>query len=184
MGNGNGPPEAIPALPTRGRAAEPTGSLQRHQHVPQTLVLDPKTVPELRPCRSRARAQHVQHALLQAGSLAVHGKLGRSVPKFPNDLQVGCQGVARNQFQRHRRRRRRRAVLAGEDQVFPGSSEVKIRTTEGVDVTRATQSLARGGLLAAIAHATSAASIGKMDGGSGTYTDDPWTAEKGSILQL
>jgi hypothetical protein len=51
-GNGNGPPtsddRSAAALPTTRRPAEPAGSLQRLQHLPQALVLDRQRIAKLR----------------------------------------------------------------------------------------------------------------------------------------
>src|ERR1700677_131058 len=131
-------------LPTSGRATNPAGSLQRLQHLAQTLVLDPQGVPELRPRHGHALAQKVQHAFLKATPLAFRCELGRSVLQFPDDLQVSRLGVGRDQLQNDRRRCRRCTVLAREHQVLPTPPQIQVRIAEGVDITRATQSLAGG----------------------------------------
>src|SRR5271168_309910 len=135
---------SVQALPTSGRAAKPASPFQRLQHLAQPLVLDPQGVPELCPCHGHALAQKVQHAFPEAALLPVRGELGRNVPHFPDDLQVSCLFVGRDQLQIDRRCCRRRAMLAREHQVLTTPPQIEVRIAEGMDVTRAAQSLASG----------------------------------------
>jgi hypothetical protein len=80
-GNGNatrGP--SSHALPTRGRAAQPAGALERPEHLAEALILDRQAVSELRAREHDISGQRVEHLLLETARGAV------LVPR--DDLQV------------------------------------------------------------------------------------------------
>jgi len=120
-------------LPTSRRVAYPTGLLQGLQSLAQPLVLDRQIATKLCPCQHGILGKKFEHLLLETVlPIGVN---------HPDDLQVGCLGIGRDQLQRNRRRSRRCAVLAGEHQTIPGTPQVEVRVAEGVQVAGTAESL-------------------------------------------
>ena len=91
IGNGE---RSVFALPTDGRATDPSGLFEGLQCLSEAFVFDRQRLPELGPCEGFAIVQQCQYLVLEAGLFLVLN--------FRPDLQMGGLGVG-NKLQIHRR---------------------------------------------------------------------------------